>query len=353
MSKLRKYERAWDIIDRTWKTPEDISYDIMHDRPRFISEKPNNMGDGGYILTYYKGTTRKYKNGKKSKVRAHFKVLKTFSLNTYENRQRLEEQEAGRESDVHKLCKQLFIDNKINDIHVESIKVPIVIGNDTTYIEIPEQRIKVVSIEGVELRDNSSNRIPDITINAEICGVVQQFFIEIYYRHPVDQTKKYMYTSNRLNCLEVDIGNIYEDLKTNDTEELKETLKEHIENNAHWISCRFRELVKAAINTNYNIINTSTTLRNSGHPVLNKFNRAFIFEDTLRLNGDNRVTKKAHNIGDCVTCNRCIGIKGYYSDDTDDIEVTCSINDIQPDMSHEQKVNMAVSRIKDWVSKNM
>lgn len=352
MSK-RQYEYVWDTIDRKWKTPEEIEYSIMRDKLRFISEKPNINGDGGYILAFYKGTSRKLKNGKKCEVRPYFKPLRTLGLNIYENREKIKQREIGRESDVHKLCKQLFTEGVIKDIHLESLRVPVVIGTIERYLEIPEQDIKVISIEGTEIRDTQSNRIPDITIKAEICGIIQTFFVEIYYRHSVDQYKKNLYEANDINCIEIDVGNVYEEAKNDSPEELRKALIDNIANNAHWISCRFKQLIKKGIHENYSIINCNTVLRRSRHEILDKFNRAFIFEDDLKLNGSDRVCKKAHNIGDCLECSRCMGIKSYYSDDLREVEITCSVDSLPKGLSEEQRLKLLKDKVYNYIKENM
>lgn len=319
----RKYERAWDLIDGCWKTPEEIDYAIMRDKPRFVSDKPNNYGDGGYILYFVRAT-------RKNKVRrAHFKKLRNNNLNTYENRQKITIQEAHRESDIHKICKSLFEEGLINSIHVNKRLIPIVIKDETCYLEVAEQNIKILEVESIERKDTASRSIPDIIVKANINGLIQRFFIEIFYKHPVDPQKKYRYTSNKINCLEIDVGDIYEELKEDSTQdEIRNTLINRIENSANWISCNIEEVIKEGIYKHFNVLNIRSNLRKSKLDNVDYFNRVYIFEDELRLNGNNRFQGTIHNIGRCNKCEHCLGIKGYLSDNLDDLEVTCSINDI-------------------------
>lgn len=322
MSK-RKYERAWDLIDGCWKTPEEVDYAIMRDKPRFVSDKPNNYGDGGYILYFVRSTK------KKRTRRAHFKKLRNNSLNIYENRQKIIVQETRRESDVHKLCKDLFKNELIDSIHVHKRLIPIVIGDKTCYLEVVEQDIKIIEVESIEKKDVVSSSVPDIIVKASINGMIQRFFIEIFYKHPVDPQKKYRYTSNKINCLEIDVGDIYEELKEDSTQdEIKNALINRIKDNANWISCNIEEVIKDGIHKHFNILNIRSNLRKSKLDTIDYFNRLYMFEDELRLSGTNRFQGTIHNIGRCNKCEHCLGIKGYLSDNLDDLEVTCSIEDV-------------------------
>lgn len=343
MSRKRKYEQAWDIIDKKWKKPEDITYNIMRDRPRFISEMPNSMGDGGEILSFVKCT---------SKRRGHFKKLNKYSKNTYENRKKITEQELHKESSIHKMCKNIFEQNLIKSIHTKEVKIPIVVGTEQSYLKVPEQDIKVIGLESVEKKDKTTNRIPDIIIYADISGFVQRFFIEIFYKHAVDQYKKQDYVHYEVNCLEIDVGDVYEELKDEHTEEeLKQYLIDKIQNNAEWISCNFEENIKYAIDNNFNIISTSTGLLRRSKYSSDFCDRAYTFKSDLTLHGNCEIQGKSHDIGKCVNCNRCLGIKGYRDTDINNIEVYCSIWEYPLNATTEQKKQDMYDRVQKFVCK--
>lgn len=341
MGHKRKYEKAWDIVDKTWKTPEDIAYNIMRDRPRFISKMPDNMGDGGEILSFVKGT---------SKRRGHFKRLKKYSQNNYENRKKITEQEIHKESSVHKMCKTIFELGLVKTIHTKEIQIPIVVGTEQSYLKVHEQDVEVIELESVEKKDKTTNRIPDIIVHAKICGFEQRFFIEIFYKHPVDQYKKQDYIQNEINCLEIDVGDVYEELKEDHTEEeLKQYLIDKIQNNAEWISCNIEEIIKCAIDNNFNVISTTNgSLRKSKYSN-DLCDRAYVFESDLTLHGKCEVHGKSHDIGKCARCSRCLGIKGYRDNDINNIEVYCSIWEYPLNATIEQKEQDMHNRIRKFL----
>lgn len=340
-NRKRKYEQVWDTIDKIWRTPDDIPYNIMRDRPRFISEIPDSMGDGGEILSFVKGT---------SKRRGHFKRLKKYSENTYENRRIIVKQEKHKESSVHKMCKTIFEEGLIKSIHVKEVKIPLIIGAEQKPIKVHEQDIEVVGLESIEKKDKETNRIPDIIIHANISGFTQRFFIEIFYKHQVDQHKKQDYIDKEANCLEIDVGDVYEEIGENPTEEeLKQYLIDRIENNAEWISCNLEENIKCALDNNFNIISTSTGLLKRSKYTSELDARAYVFESDLSLVGNYRPYSHTHNIGQCVKCNRCLGIKGYRDNDINNIQVYCSIHDYPVDSTIEEKAQIIKQKIQRFL----
>lgn len=332
-----KYEKAWDNLKKIWVTPDEIDRAEAHDRNRYFSEEFSEDEDKGKVLTLCKKSkTYKNKNGKEISARAHFAVI---ADNTKLYRKATEKKIVRQESIVHKLCKDVIRD-------IEFIKVPkvnaTILGREIQII--PEQHIKITKINSVETRDEATGKIPDAKIEANLLGKNQEIAIEFMYKHAVDEQKKKQYMYYNINCLEVDISDLRDNL--DDSEKtLRKKIKDKIENECYWVSNRAKEILERNIIDKHvrELSIKKGNLNNSIYYTNWKFatedewygKRLFAFKDTVNsklqsldcymqeTDEDNR----AVNIGSCLNCTNCIYINNYYSKDTNDVVVYCRADD--------------------------
>lgn len=311
-----KYKKAWDRITNKFVTPNEVNKAEAHDRNRYYSEPFSSYEDKGFVLTLHKQSKEyKSKHGKSIVRQAHFVAI---AENTKEYRRETDKKVRAQESLVHKLCKEVIKD--IRFIRVNQVNTKI-LGQDMTLIY--EQYIPI-NIINIEKKDSDTGRVPDITVETTILGKKQELYIEIFYKHEVDESKRKMYNYHNKNCIEVDISELRDNLDLSE-KSLKKIIKDKIENKAYWVSNRAKCLIEKDVADKFILdINITNYLRKTEYynDLLGKntpdwyYKRLYIFKDNLfdkvteshpcYFNSDpNKVytqSTKCTNIGDCLRC---------------------------------------------------
>lgn len=326
-----KYERAWDNRKQEWVTPDQVDKCEGHDRNRYFTEKFEPYENKGKVLTLHNTSTAyKNKNGKDITRRAHFSAI---ADNTREYRVNTEIKQKHQESLVHKLCKEVI--KQLEFIRIPSVSARIL---DKEIQVIPEQYIKNLNVKSIEQKDELSGRIPDAVIEAEILGKKQDINIEFYYKHPVDENKRLQYQYYNMNCLEVSLVELRDNLDDSD-KALKNKIRNIIQEKAYWVSNRLQLLIEKEAIKKYviEISKRTGSLKISNNPNREQYesendwleHRLFFFKDQLlgvdkkhkcRLDSNK---SRYTDIGECQHCNNCIWIENYTSLNTDKTAVYC------------------------------
>lgn len=328
--------QAWDNREKRWVTAKDINKAEYHDANRYFTDKFEYNEDKGDILTVVREHPRKNRfkpEGEKITIPVHFTRYKE---NTKYNRECLKKKIDNQESYIHKAAKSLFNNGDIRFIAVNEVNTTVAASNVTLLNKCILRIVKVVS---VELKDKITNKIPDITLIVDINGIEQEFFIEICYKHSVDENKRKSYLANNKNCIEVDVRYLQDNLDES-AESVKRKLKKAIETNCNntntWISSRLKQMFDA--NASRYIVD-----RHLGHGFeytttgkgYDKGLRLFCFrtgttnfdEDHpmyLVENPDVKYAVKTCSVKDCLNCVHCIAHSGVDSDNIHDVHVYCN-----------------------------
>lgn len=324
-----KYTRAYDSVKKVWVTPQEVAICDRYDKPRFYSENIDENGvDSGEILTYRKQTREiKYKKPELHPGETGYTRRECFSAigkNSKEFREKLERKSETQESLVHKIAKEVGQD--IHYIHIPAVCTEL-LGNE--FELIPEQVIDVKFIQS-EYTDEKTGRRADILFEAVINGISQKLFVEIYYKHIVDQEKKQQLRDNCINCLEVDISNLREDLEISERI-LSKKIEYAIMHNAYWISSSYKEYFD--IERDKIILDCNSKVKVGNYSLLRatfreqEFDkRFFMFLDDYEYVSGCTCSAgiiKNINIKQCQNCKRCIYIKNPDSLNLDDVHIYC------------------------------
>lgn len=346
-----KYETAWDRLTNKFVKPSDVNRAEEHDRNRYYSERFTEDEDKGYVLTLHRQSKEyKSKSGKPIIRKAHFVKI---AENTKEYRIKTDKYMKAQESSVHKLCKDVAKDIKY--IKVPSVKATIM-GREL--IIVPEQIIPIKFI-GMEKRDVETGRIPDIIVETTILGKKQELFIEIFYKHEINEMKRRQFNFYNKNCLEVDVSDLRDNLDLSE-KSLRKIIKDKIENNAYWISNRAKCLIEKTVVDKFILdINIGESYFKKSDYYYNKdkdedieqwyYRRLYFFKDNISnkvpenhpcyFNSDPDIVytqdEKCTNIGKCKNCNNCIELVGYKDNDINNIHIYCdrlglNIKDMNP-----------------------
>lgn len=355
-----KYEKAWDRVTRRYVTPSDVGRSEIHDRNRYYSEEFKDGEDKGYVLTLHKQSKEyKSKKGKTIVRKAHFVKI---AENTKEYREKTDKKIKAQESNVHKLCKEVI--KEIKFIRVPKVEVNVL----NRRMVITTEQIIPIKLIKTEQIDKDTRKIPDITVETEILGKKQELFIEIFYTHEVDESKRKQLNYFNKNCLEVDISDIRDNLDLSE-KVIKKLIKERIENHSYWISSRVKNLFEKEVISHYVLdINSNNFLRKTEyHGDLfekNKvewyYKRFYFFKDNIEhIVSDNHrcylktdldkvytQNEKCTNIGDCKNCSNCVGVDGYLEQDIRDVHIYCDTKNLGiNNMNHIEFINMLFNKL--------
>ena len=324
-----KYTKAYDSVKKIWVEPQDIEPCDRYDKPRFYSENIDENGvDSGEILTYRKQTREiKFRKPELHPGETGYTRRECFSTigkNTKEFRDKIEKQVKTQESLVHKIAKE--VGKNIHYIHIPSVCTEL-LGNEIELI--PAQVVEVKYIKS-EYTDKETGRRADILFEATISGIKQPLFVEIYYKHIVDQEKKKQLKENCINCIEVDISNLRDSLELSERA-LSKKIEYEIIHNAYWISSSYKEHFN--IERDKIIIDCNNSVKIGDYPLLRNTyretdfgKRFFMFlNDYEHVSGATCTANiiKNINISTCAGCNRCIFIKNQSSNNIEDVHIYC------------------------------
>lgn len=346
-----KYKQAWDRITNKFVTPNEVNKAEAHDRNRYYSEPFSSYEDKGFVLTLHKQSKEyKSKHGKSIVRQAHFVAI---AENTKEYRRETDKKVRAQESLVHKLCKEVI--SEIRFIKIPEVKAQI-LGQDI--ILLTEQYI-TINVVNIEKKDSDTGKIPDITAETIILGKKQELYIEVFYKHEVDESKRKMYNYHNKNCIEVDISDLRDNLDLSE-KSLRKIIKDRIENGAYWVSNRAKCLIEKIVADKFILdINIGENYFKKSEYYYNKdkdkdieqwyYRRLYFFKDNILnkvpenhpcyFNSDpDRVytqDEKCTNIGKCKNCNNCIELVGYKDNDINNIHIYCdrlglNIKDMNP-----------------------
>jgi hypothetical protein len=356
-----KYDKAYDSKLNKWVTVNDLNIADRYDKPRYYSsDKWDEIGEASDILTYRKETKLIiFKKPEKHEGEQGFTRTACFIKvcdNTKENRERLSRQCEHQESVVHRIAKSVAKDLKF-------IKIPPIIVNlaGTDYEIVREQYIKV-KYKGEECKDTDTNRIPDLIFETEYLGVKEEIFVEIYYKHRVDEAKKREFRYYAKNCIEIDISELRNNLCETDIK-LKTDITNAIVENGYWISNKFQEWFSREFINKYIIdLNLGTHLFRTeihkGEKITYR-NRLYIHIEDLNFADENICQSlndklKTCNIGNCLECSNCIGHKDVYSSEFSKVHIYCNSGKV--DLASMQRVecvktlvNLAFKEYKERV----
>jgi len=320
-SKELKYTQAWDSIMHKWVSPAQVSRAERHDRNRYFSEKFDINEDKGKVLTLHKQSKiYKSKTGKDVIRKSHFCAI---ADNTREYRENTTKKIEKQESLVHKLCKEVISDT-------EFIRIPEVKANimHSDIIIIPEQYIKI-NLKSIEKKDKVSGKIPDAIVETNILGKKQEIYIEFFYKHEVDENKRRQYSFYNINCIEIDLSELRDNLDESE-KSLRKKIKDIISEKAYWINNRAKGIIeKEAFDEHVITMSIKNGLLNKSAYGASDYERLYIFKDTIPCDNKNHPCyfreeeKKSTNIGECKTCQNCIYLHNYSSSNILDIEVYC------------------------------
>jgi hypothetical protein len=326
-----KYDKAYDAVLNKWVKPSEVHPADRYDKPRFFSEeKFNGKGAEGEILTYRKESIEiPYKRKDLHVDKASYTrqaCFASFCKNTAENRKELKEKSSHQESKVHLLAKQIA--KEIEYITLPSFEVNLMGESCKIFRGHPVK----VKYKGAEKQDSQSKRIPDLIFETEYLGKKEELYVEIFYKHRVDQQKKEEFKRLAKNCIEIDISDLRCDLNMDD-KALRDKIEYAIVNSGYWISNGFQEwfnrffIHKYILDINKSNYLRNTTIHNGDKITLE--NRLYLFKDGLPMvNGEEICDASPYdttNIGTCKTCRNCIEISNYRSKDTNKIHCYCDM----------------------------
>lgn len=322
----RKFEKAWDNKLKKWVKPEEVKRAEAHDILRYFSEEFKDDEDRGKVLTLHKESKPfKVKSGKEVIRKPHFS---TVADNTREYRKDTIKKANRQESLVHRLCKE-----EINKI--EFIKVPeyIIETFGVNHVLIPEQYIKIEEVTCKEKKDHETGRIPDAVIKAKLYGKLQEIKLEFFYSHAVDENKRKQYEYYKINCLEVDISYLKDNLELTETS-LRNKIREAITNECYWVSCRLHQIIEKDLLLE--ISKAKNNLRDSQYYIRSKMEdlekyyqkRVYMFRDSLNVPSDHPCayrdeSDRCVNIGECYKCSNCVHVSNYKDYNTNNIKIYC------------------------------
>lgn len=322
----KKYSEAFDSKLNRWVKPDDIDIADRYDKPRYYSvdTRQNENRNSGVILTYRKETKEiPFKRPDLHPDRTGYTRSSCFCEyceNNAEQREKVDRQVKAQESSVHKIAKNIAKDIKY--IKIPAIKTQL-LGQEYTISE--EQIIKVKFLE-CEKKDEATGRIPDIIFEINYLGVVEKLYLEIFYKHPVEQDKKQEFRDNGINCLEVNISDLRSDTALSD-KVLRKRIIEAIENDCYWISNAHKKIFDDTIDKYIADINSANKLKRSFEANPAHEERFFVFKDDYNEITGSHCTHgsrvRSTNIGDCIKCKRCLYINNVDSDDIRDVNIYC------------------------------
>lgn len=356
-----KYDLAWDKETGLWVEPSSVDKNARHDKNRYFSVAGGDNKDEGVVLIVA-NESKPYtsKKGKVAVRRTHFCKL---ADNTREYRENIDRLVKAQESSVHKLCKKLV--KEIGFMKLPALKVNL-LGHEFLVASERYVKVKLLAVEkglgsldrqpkpflnGAENENVDGrmlNRRPDVMVEASGIG---ELAIEFYYKHQVDEVKRFELTEAGINCVEVDISALRDNLEASE-EELTEYILDAIREHAYWISSSEKEQVL----NRYRDMIMELRLGNgfceskryrkpsdeSNRVGMNMWynHRLYAFKDTLTQNenlsethpcyrnpndwlGNSVVVDKEVEPWMCADCPNCLRLDGFKDDKTENVRVYC------------------------------
>ena len=329
-----KYTRAYDSVKKVWVTPQEVAICDRYDKPRFYSENIDENGaDSGEILTYRKQTKEiKYKKpelhpGETGYTRRE--CFATLGKNTQDFREKISRQAETQESYVHKQAKEVA--EQIRYIKLPAVSTEL-LGEE---IEIIPEQIAEAKYISCETKDVETGRIPDLVFELTINGIKQLMYVEIFYKHAVDQYKKAQFREHKKNCIEVDISNFREDLDLSE-KAISKKIEYEIIHNAYWISSSYKQWFDIESKALIADCNSSNALQRTIHYSGNHNKEYFMFFDDYARLANNKCIHdtgntdfKSVDISNCKNCKRCVYVKNGDSINLRDVHIYCLTKDIK------------------------
>lgn len=350
-----KYNRAFDKELNRYVGIEEFTEENKaewYDRPRYFKTDDIDSEENevlGYVRQSQPFRRSNMREDTPDIVRAaHF--VKVCNNTKYEC-DRLSGKVKTQESYVHKLTKEIGKAVKV-------IKIPAIVVNVAGYeIRLTEEQYIPVQFIDTEYSIRCCNAVADIAYDTEILGVKQKIFVEVLYRHRVDEEKRNRLQTNKINCIEVDISDIREELDLS-YQEIKRELLERITYTGYWISSAIKEIVEHSLADTELIEMTihNGKLRHSEYRDGAYFSRAYAFKDMLKLPKGHKChiekeetwganPDKYTNVGECNNCKTCASISGYLDSNVNNIRVVC--------MANTELENVAIEELVETVRNNL